>query len=134
MTGHSDVRLSRHCSRLTSDLRCTISQESSNGVPMQTLPHTRQHLPRAALGAAVVASGQQFNQTALCNHRRWLKRWILSGLQGLLTNDVSRLAEPGSLPMYAAMLNAQGRVMQDLFLHRQPGQSCPHSRSALCVP
>lgn len=119
MTRHTNVRLARHCSRLTSD---TISQESSNGVPMQALPHTRQHLPGAALGTAYFRSGQQFNRTDLCKQRRCVKDWMLSGLQGLLTNDVSRLAESGSLPMYAAMLNAQGRVVQDLFLYRQPGQ------------
>mmetsp|Transcript_16306 Transcript_16306/g.48902 ORF Transcript_16306/g.48902 Transcript_16306/m.48902 type:complete len:357 (+) Transcript_16306:94-1164(+) len=47
---------------------------------------------------------------------------VLTFLQGLVTNDVSRLAEAGAPPLYAAILNAQGRVLQDLFLHRQEGE------------
>ena len=42
-------------------------------------------------------------------------------LQGLVTNDVAGLEAPGAPPMYTAILNAQGRFLYDLFLHRQPG-------------
>lgn len=46
---------------------------------------------------------------------------VLTFLQGLVTNDVSKLALPDAPPMYAAILNAQGRLLHDLFLYRQPG-------------
>ena len=44
-----------------------------------------------------------------------------SSLQGLVTNDVLPLEAPGALPMYACILNAQGRYLHDLFLHRTLG-------------
>lgn len=47
---------------------------------------------------------------------------VLTFLQGLLTNDVSALAAPEATPLYAAILNPQGRLLQDMFLHRQTGQ------------
>lgn len=46
---------------------------------------------------------------------------VLTFLQGLVTNDVSKLAAAEATPMYAAILNVQGRLLQDLFLHRQAG-------------
>jgi folate-binding protein YgfZ len=42
-------------------------------------------------------------------------------LQGIVSNDVRRLAEPGAAPVYAAIQNAQGRVEHDVFLHREMG-------------
>ena len=41
--------------------------------------------------------------------------------QGLLTNDVAALATPEAKPLYACILNAQGRVLHDMFLYRQGG-------------
>lgn len=38
-----------------------------------------------------------------------------------MTNDVVALEAPGARPMYACILNAQGRFLHDLFLHRKPG-------------
>ena len=43
-------------------------------------------------------------------------RWL--DLQGLLTNDVSVLQKSGNQLIYAALLNAQGRHLHDLFLHK----------------
>ena len=40
-----------------------------------------------------------------------------------MTNDVLPLESPGALPMYACILNAQGRYLHDLFLHRTLGGS-----------
>ena len=45
--------------------------------------------------------------------------------QGLLTNDVEALATADGKPLYASILNAQGRVLHDMFLYRQPGKHCP---------
>lgn len=42
---------------------------------------------------------------------------VIPFLQGIVTSDVSGLAEPGSKPVYAALLTAQGRFLHDLFLH-----------------
>ena len=39
-------------------------------------------------------------------------------LQGLLTKDVTPLGKRAAAPLYAAMLNAKGRVVHDLLLHR----------------
>lgn len=39
-------------------------------------------------------------------------------MQGLLTNDVSKLQGPGTELMYASLLNAQGRHLHDMFLHK----------------
>lgn len=46
---------------------------------------------------------------------------LVTCLQGLVTNDVAALEDPQARPMYACILNAQGRFLHDLFLHRQPG-------------
>ena len=43
-------------------------------------------------------------------------------LQGLVTNDVRGLAEPGAPPVYAAVLGANGRVAHDAFFHREMGE------------
>ena len=43
-------------------------------------------------------------------------------MQGLLTNDVAALATAEGKPLYASILNAQGRVLHDMFLYRQPGE------------
>ncbi|KAK9811933.1 hypothetical protein WJX73_000684 [Symbiochloris irregularis] len=43
-------------------------------------------------------------------------------LQGILTNDVTSLGTGGGKPVYAALLNAQGRFLHDLFLHSRPGE------------
>lgn len=39
-------------------------------------------------------------------------------LQGLQTNDVTLLEEPGQAAMYAHMLNVQGRTLYDVLLYR----------------
>lgn len=39
-------------------------------------------------------------------------------LQGLITNDVGLLEEPGKGAMYAHMLNVQGRTLFDIMLYR----------------
>ena len=41
--------------------------------------------------------------------------------QGLVTNDVAALDTPKAKPLYTCILNAQGRVLHDMFLYRQPG-------------
>ncbi|XP_013884986.1 putative transferase CAF17 homolog, mitochondrial [Austrofundulus limnaeus] len=47
-------------------------------------------------------------------------------LQGLLTNDMALLEEPGRAAMYAHMLNVQGRTLYDILLYRlkEGGTSC----------
>jgi folate-binding Fe-S cluster repair protein YgfZ len=47
---------------------------------------------------------------------------IKPGLQGLLTNDVTGLDRVGAQPIYAALLNPQGRHLHEIFLNRAPGQ------------
>lgn len=44
--------------------------------------------------------------------------------QGLVTNDVLGLETPGAQPLYTCILNAQGRHLHDLFLHRTLGSCC----------
>lgn len=39
-------------------------------------------------------------------------------LQGLITNDIGLLEEPGKTAMYAHMLNVQGRTLYDIILYR----------------
>lgn len=41
--------------------------------------------------------------------------------QGLVTNDVLSLEAAGAAPLYACILNAQGRHLHDLLLHRTQG-------------
>ncbi|CDW56843.1 GCV T domain containing protein [Trichuris trichiura] len=43
----------------------------------------------------------------------------VSLLQGLLTNDVTRLNEEKCSALYSLMLNVRGRILYDLFLYRQ---------------
>jgi folate-binding protein YgfZ len=43
-------------------------------------------------------------------------------LQGVVTNDVRGLGEPGAPPVYAAVLSATGRVSADVFFHREMGE------------
>eukprot|EP00887_Chlorella_sp_A99_P005774 scaffold1.g5774.t1 len=43
-------------------------------------------------------------------------------LQGLVTNDVAALERAGAQPLYAAILNAQGRHLHDMLIHRVPGE------------
>ena len=38
-----------------------------------------------------------------------------------MTADVTPLEAPGAPPLYACLLNAQGRHLHDLFLHRMHG-------------
>ena len=38
-----------------------------------------------------------------------------------MTHDVLPLEAPGAAPRYACILNAQGRQLHDLFLHRTQG-------------
>ena len=57
-------------------------------------------------------------------------------LQGLVTNDVAPLEDQHARPMYACILNAQGRFLHDLFLHRQPGKcasAAATQRTPACV-
>lgn len=49
-------------------------------------------------------------------------------MQGLVTNDVRRLETPSETPngpLYACLLNAQGRFLHDLFIHRLAGTQEP---------
>ena len=48
--------------------------------------------------------------------------------QGLLTNDVLPLEAPSAPPVYACLLNAQGRHLHDLLLFRTPGACAPPPR------
>ncbi|KAK9838628.1 hypothetical protein WJX74_000189 [Apatococcus lobatus] len=41
-------------------------------------------------------------------------------LQGMITNDVEKLKQDAHPVLYAAILNAQGRQLHDIFLHRDP--------------
>ena len=38
-----------------------------------------------------------------------------------MTNDVTMLEPPGAPPQYACILNAQGRYLHDLLMHRTKG-------------
>jgi folate-binding Fe-S cluster repair protein YgfZ len=55
-------------------------------------------------------------------------------LQGLVTNDVAPLEDQHARPMYACILNAQGRFLHDLFMHRQPGQGALLLRFSMRQP
>eukprot|EP00892_Ulva_mutabilis_P007011 jgi/Ulvmu1/4682/UM002_0413.1 len=44
-------------------------------------------------------------------------------LQGLITNDATRLQNDEAAPMYCAMLNNKGRQLYDLTMHRDPSES-----------
>ncbi len=46
-------------------------------------------------------------------------------IQGIVTVDVLPLEAPSAPPLYACMLNAQGRHLHDLLLYRTAGA---HSR------
>ena len=48
-------------------------------------------------------------------------------MQGLLTKDVNPLAVPQAAPLYAALLNAKGRLVHELVLHRDEGSSAGHA-------
>lgn len=41
-----------------------------------------------------------------------------SFLQGIITNDMGQLEEPGCRAMYSHMLNVQGRTLFDIMLYR----------------
>lgn len=49
-------------------------------------------------------------------------------LQGLITNDIGLLEEPGHAAMYAHMLNVQGRTLYDIILYR-----CARLYCCLCT-
>ena len=51
-------------------------------------------------------------------------------LQGLLTNDVKPLSQRATQPTYATLLNAQGRFLFDMFLHRADGAA--HILCCIC--
>lgn len=51
-------------------------------------------------------------------------------LQGLITNDIGLLEEPGKAAMYAHMLNVQGRTLYDIILYRY---SISFLSARLCV-
>jgi hypothetical protein len=55
----------------------------------------------------------------------WCSRRAPLDLQGLLTNDVLPLEAPSAPPVYACLLNAQGRHLHDLLLFRTPGAPPP---------
>lgn len=64
---------------------------------------------------------------------------FLAPLQGLLTNDVSPLDQPGAPPFYACILTPLGRYAHDLLLFRSQGGAklsravraqCPAARAA----
>jgi len=44
-------------------------------------------------------------------------------LQGVVTNNVRQLGDPGAPPVYAAVLGTNGRVAHDVFFHREMGES-----------
>jgi len=44
-------------------------------------------------------------------------------LQGLITNDISHVEGPDGGPLYALLLNHQGRVLYDVIIYSQPGQT-----------
>ena len=50
-----------------------------------------------------------------------------------MTNDVLPLEAPGAPPMYACILNAQGRYLHDLLLHRTLGGCWSHVGVFVCV-
>lgn len=45
-------------------------------------------------------------------------------IQGLITNDIGLLEEPGQTAMYAHMLNVQGRTLYDIILYRYEHLCC----------
>ena len=50
--------------------------------------------------------------------------------QGLITNDVEQLKQDAHPVLYAAILNAQGRQLHDIFLHRDPSMNLEPSEAA----
>ncbi|KAI3374862.1 hypothetical protein L3Q82_021403 [Scortum barcoo] len=57
-------------------------------------------------------------------HRTVLKLWgqdTGAFLQGIITNDVELLEEPGRAAVYAHMLNVQGRTLYDILLYSLKG-------------
>ncbi|KAL4431114.1 hypothetical protein ABPG75_006370 [Micractinium tetrahymenae] len=83
------------------------------------------HAVRSSLPAALrrwLSSGAAGELQGACLENRGVIRLAGPGLvqflQGLVTNDVSGLEAPGAPAQYAAILNAQGRYLHDLFLHR----------------
>ena len=59
---------------------------------------------------------------------------VQPSVQGLVTNDVAALEDQRARPMYACILNAQGRFLHDLFMHRQPGECVPVGCNVVCQP
>ena len=51
-------------------------------------------------------------------------------LQGMITNDVEKLKQDAHPVLYAAILNAQGRQLHDIFLHRDPSMNPDPSEAA----
>ena len=50
-------------------------------------------------------------------------------MQGMITNDVEKLKQGGHPVLYAAILNAQGRQLHDIFLHRDPSMQLSPDRA-----
>lgn len=48
-------------------------------------------------------------------------------MQGLLTKDVTPLGAPQAAPLYAALLNAKGRLVHELVLHRDESAGAGHA-------
>lgn len=114
---------------------------AAGGVPGESRRHPacrRRAGPLPAGEVAGAAASGQWQRGAACRpsnpfclgHQRF--RLPSTCLQGLVTNDVSGLEAPGAPPQYAAILNAQGRYLHDLFLHRTQGASCIWARASAC--
>ena len=78
------------------------------------------------LGGSDVISFLQVNGFCIEEENAWTSllaqvRVTLFALQGLLTNDANMLNKPSAQPLYAALLNAQGRYLHDMFLYRTKG-------------
>uniref|UniRef100_A0A383VHD9 CAF17 C-terminal domain-containing protein n=1 Tax=Tetradesmus obliquus TaxID=3088 RepID=A0A383VHD9_TETOB len=80
----------------------------------------------AALAASSQAAGQRTYHVA-----RLASRGVISlageecvqFLQGMTTNDVRPLEQPGAGPVYTMLLTAKGKYLHDLFAYRAPGDS-----------
>ena len=56
-----------------------------------------------------------------------------SVVQGMITNDVEKLKQSSCPVLYAAILNAQGRQLHDIFLHKDPSEQLGHVAWFRCM-
>lgn len=76
---------------------------------------------RLARGARTLSTASGAQLACLDDVRSVLRlegRGLLDYLQKVVSSDATKLAAPGSPPLYACVLTPQGRYLHDMFLHR----------------